>query len=124
VLGNGESKIQPVAVDIVAKCFIAALRLDDTVQKTYDLCGPAAFTWNELYDKLLIAVGQLKPKLHLPLCIARPQAWLFEKLLPEPPFTRDQLIMTAEDNIGDPQPAEQDFMFEQESFESGLAESL
>ena len=124
VLGNGESKIQPVAVDIVAKCFIAALRLDDTVQKTYDLCGPVAFTWNELYDKLLIAVGQLKPKLHLPLCIARPQAWLFEKLLPEPPFTRDQLIMTAEDNIGDPQPAEQDFMFEQESFESGLAESL
>jgi NADH dehydrogenase len=124
VLGSGTSRIQPVGVDVVAKCFVAALRLDATVQKVYDLCGPVAFTWNELYDKLLAAQGLQKPKLHVPLFIARQKAWFFERFLPEPPFTRDQLLMTEEDNVGDPQPAARDFMIEQESFEAGLAASL
>lgn len=124
VLGTGESKVQPVAVDVVAKSFVTAVRTDEAVQKTYDLCGPAAFTWNELYDKLLAVQGLRKPKLHLPLPVARVQACLMEKLLPNPPFTRDQLIMTGEDNTGNPQPAEQMFALSQEAFEQGLPASL
>ena len=124
VLGNGESKIQPVAVDFVAKCFVAAVHTDDAVQKTYDLCGPVAFTWNALYDKLLAAQGLRKPKLHLPLPVARLQAKVFEAVLPNPPFTSDQLLMTGEDNTGDPKPAEVAFALEQESFEQGLSGSL
>jgi uncharacterized protein YbjT (DUF2867 family) len=124
VLGSGNSKIQPVSVENVAKCFVEAIRNDDSVGKTYDLCGPVAFTWNELYDKLLAFYGLRKPKLHLPLPVARVQAAVFEKLLPNPPFNRDQLIMTEEDNVGDPKPAERDFLLEQEPFEQGLARYL
>jgi uncharacterized protein YbjT (DUF2867 family) len=124
VLGRGNSKIQPVAVENVAKCFVAAIRNDDTVGKTYDVCGPAAFTWNELYDKLLAFHGLRKPKLHLPLPVARLPAAVFEKLLAHPPFNRDQLIMTEEDNVGDPRPAERDFLLEQETFEQGIARYL
>jgi uncharacterized protein YbjT (DUF2867 family) len=124
VLGSGNSKIQPISVENAAKCFAEAIRNDDTVGKTYDLCGPAAFTWNELYDKLLAFYGLRKPKLHLPLPVARAQATVFEKLTPNPPFNRDQLIMTEEDNVGDPKPAERDFLLDQESFEQGLARYL
>ena len=124
VLGDGNSKIQPVAVEVVAKCFVAAIKNDGTVGKTYDLCGPEAFTWNELYDKLLAFNGLRKPKLHLPLPVARIQAAVFEKLLANPPFNRDQLLMVQEDNVGVPKPAERDFGLQQETFEQGIARYL
>ena len=65
VLGDGRSKIQPVSVATVAKCFIAAVNQPSAVEKTYDLCGPVTFTWNELYDKLLAAQNRRKPKFHI-----------------------------------------------------------
>ena len=124
VLGDGNSKIQPVAVEVVAKCFVAAIKNDSTVGKTYDLCGPEAFTWNGLYDKLLAFYRLRKPKLHLPLPVARMQAAVFEKLLANPPFNRDQLLMVQEDNVGDPQPAEREFGLQQGTFEQGIARYL
>jgi NADH dehydrogenase len=124
VLGTGNSKIQPVSVKTVARCFVGALKNDSSVGKTYDVCGPAAFTWNMLYDKLLAFYGLHKPKLHLPLPVARIQAAAFETLLSNPPFTRDQLLMVEEDNAGNSAPAEHDFVLEQETFEQGLARYL
>ena len=124
VLGDGNSKLQPVAVEIVAKCFVAALKNDSTVGKVYDLCGPEAFTWNELYDRLLTFYGLRKSKVHLPLPVARGIASMAEKLLAEPPFNRDQLIMVQENNTGDPKPAERDFILQQETFDRGLARYL
>jgi uncharacterized protein YbjT (DUF2867 family) len=121
VLGTGNTKIQPVSVENVARAFVAAIRNDNSIGKTYDLCGPDAFTWNELYDKLQLILGSRKLKLHLPLPVARVQAALFERILPNPPFTRDQLLMLQEDNVGDPKPAARDFMLEQEKFEEGVA---
>jgi reverse gyrase len=58
------------------------------------------------------------------LPIARVQAAFFEKILPNPPFTRDQLLMLQEDNLGDPKPAERAFLLAQESFEDGVARYL
>ena len=124
VLGAGNTKIQPISVETVAKAFVAAIRNDVSIGKTYDLCGPEAFTWNELYDKLQGVLGTRKRKLHLPLPIARIQAAVFERVLPSPPFTRDQLLMLQEDNVGDPKPAERDFLLEQEKFEQGVAQYL
>lgn len=124
VLGDGESKIQPVAVDVVARAFVAAARLDLSVGKTYDLCGPTVVTWNQLYDLLLAAQGLRRPKLHIPLPVARLQAALLERLLPNPPFTREQLIMLQEDNVGDPRPAQQDLLLEQEDLATALARGL
>jgi uncharacterized protein YbjT (DUF2867 family) len=124
VLGNGRSKIQPVAVEHVAKCFVTAVRNDVSVQKIYDLCGPAPFSWNELFDKLLVAQGLRRPKLHLPLPVARIMAALLEKISAHPPFSREQVTMSREDNVGDPKQAEQDFCFTQERFEEYLARAL
>jgi NADH dehydrogenase len=124
VLGDGNAKVQPVSVAAVAQAVVGALKKDASVGKTYDLCGPASFTWNELYDKLLAFYGLRKPKWHLPLSMARLQAAVLEKLLPNPPFTRDQLRMITEDNAGDPQPAVRDFCLELETFEQGITRYL
>ena len=124
VLGNGRTKIQPISVENVAKAFVAAVHNDASIGKTYDLCGPDAFTWNELYDALQTILGTRKRKLHLPLPVARVQAAFFEKILADPPFTRDQLLMLQEDSVGDPKPAEQEFFLQQEKFEEGVARYL
>ncbi len=124
VLGDGRSLIQPVAVENVARSFIRALRDDRTVQQTYDLVGPAAFSWNELYDQLLAHHGLRKPKLHLPLPLARLQAVFLEKMFKYPPFNREQITMSREDNAGDPTPAVSAFGLDQESFPAGLARYL
>ncbi|MBM3858508.1 MAG: complex I NDUFA9 subunit family protein [Verrucomicrobia bacterium] len=124
VLGDGNGKIQPISVENVARAFVAALGNGATAGRTYDLCGPAAFTWNELYDKLASALGLRRPKLHLPLGIARAMAAVMEQVLHQPPFTRDQLLMVGEDNVGDPQPSERDLSVIPEVFEDGLARYL
>lgn len=124
VLGPGTTRIQPISIQNVANAFVAAIRNDNSIGKTYDLCGPEAFTWNELYDKLQLLLGSRKPKVHLPLPLARLQAALFEKILSNPPFTRDQLLMLQEDNVGNPEPATRDFLLEQEKFAEGVARYL
>jgi NADH dehydrogenase len=124
VLGPGTTKIQPISVENVARAFVAAIHNDNSIGKTYDLCGLEAFTWNELYDKLQVLLGSRKPKIHLPLPLARMQAALFEKILPQPPFTREQLLMLQEDNVGNPEPAMRDFFLEHEKFEEGVARYL
>jgi uncharacterized protein YbjT (DUF2867 family) len=121
VLGAGNTRIQPISVENVAKAFVAAIRNDESVSKIYDLCGPEPFTWNELYDKLQGILGTHKRELHLPLPVARLQAAVFESVLTNPPFTRDQLLMLQEDNVGDPKPAMRDFVLEEGGFDEGVA---
>jgi NADH dehydrogenase len=121
VLGDGTGKIQPISVENVARAVVSALANDASIGKTYDLCGPVAFTWNDLYDKLTAMLGLRRPKLHLPLGVAGAMAAVMEFVLPQPPFTRDQLLMVSEDNAGDPLPAQRDLSVTAGSFEEGLA---
>lgn len=124
VLGSGNGRIQPVSVENVARAFVAALGCDATTGRTYDLCGPVALTWNELYDRLMAVQGVRRPKWHLPLGGAGLMAAVMECLPGKPPFTRDQLLMVEEDNTGDPGPAARDLFLETESFGDGLARML
>jgi uncharacterized protein YbjT (DUF2867 family) len=124
VLGDGNAKIQPVQVEVVARALVRAIKNDASIGKVYELCGPEPFSWNELYEKLMALYGVRKAKLHIPVPLARVLAAVLEKLLPNPPFTRDQLLMLEEDNVGDPKPAEQDLALEQDRFEHGIARYL
>ncbi len=125
VMGAGQCLLQPVAVEDVARCFVAALAQPSSVGRTYDLCGRERLSFNAVLDEILAATGRRRPKLHLPMPIARLQArlleWVFPTLLRQaPPLNRDQLLMLAEDNVGDPEPAARDFGFEPVSFRAGI----
>jgi uncharacterized protein YbjT (DUF2867 family) len=129
VMGDGESKLQPVPVETVAAAFVRALNEPRSIKQTYDLCGPEELSFNEVMDAILRVTGRRRWKLHIPLPVAKFQAalceFVFAKLLRKPPpFSRDQLLMLQEDNVGDPQPAEKLFGLAPVKFETGIARYL
>lgn len=125
VFGAGTNTLQPVAVEEVARAFVGALNWERSIGRTYDLCGPEVFTMNALYDTILRVLKRRRPKLHLPLPLARLQAGFMEaacSVIGRPsPLTRDQLLMLAEDNVGDPTAAVADFQLALRPFAEGIA---
>ncbi|MFZ9856237.1 MAG: complex I NDUFA9 subunit family protein [Limisphaerales bacterium] len=126
VIGTGQSRVQPVAVEDVAHCFAAAPRTPGSVARTFDLCGPRPYPFDQVIRMILEATGRHRGVVHLPLPIARLQAGFLEKVFPRvldqaPPLNRDQIQMLQEDNVGDPGPASEVFGFTPRSFEEGLA---
>ena len=125
IMGSGNNRIQPVAVEDVARCFAAAPGSSGTVGQIYDLCGPEAFTFTAVMRMILAAAHRPRGLVHLPLPLARAQAALLEAVYPTvlgtaPPLNRDQIQMLQEDNVGDPGPASRVFGFEPRSFAEGL----
>jgi NADH dehydrogenase len=112
VVGSGETRLQPIWVDDVAAFFDAAVDDAAAAGRTFDLAGPDAVTWNELYERIKRTLGARRPTVHLPLGLVRAGA-AFAERLPRPPVTRDQLTMLAHgDNVGDPRPAIETFGIE------------
>ncbi len=129
VMGSGQGRLQPVAVETVALAFARALTQPATIGCTLDLCGPERLTFNEVLDAILAAVGRHRLKWHLPLPVARGLARVLEAVFPRllgraAPLNRDQLLMLQEDNIGDPAPARTLLDLPVETFRQGLARYL
>lgn len=129
VLGSGRASFQPVAVETVAQAFARALSEPKAVGRTFELCGPERFTFDEMLDQILEVMGRKRLKLHLPLGVARAQAWALEILFGQvfgqaPPLNRDQLLMLQEDNVGDPGPANELFGITPVPFRQGIARYL
>jgi uncharacterized protein YbjT (DUF2867 family) len=105
VLGDGRRRLQPIWVDDVASYFAAAIDLPAAVNRTFELGGPDAVTWNELYERIAKVLGKRRARVNVPFSLVRPAAALVEHL-PRPPITRDQLTMLeAGDNVCDLGPA-------------------
>jgi len=92
VFGDGRYRLQPVAVDEVARRLVGALGLSATVGETYELGGPEAISYDELLRRTAAAVGVHRPLVHLPLALSRALVSLLQ-LLPDAPITRDELTM-------------------------------
>ena len=129
VIGSGQSKLQPVPVADVATCFVRALSEPKSIGQTYDLCGGEALSFEQVLDAILQVTGRKRWKLHLPLALARFQATLLEFIFPKllgkaPPLNHDQFIMLSEDNVGNPQPANQLFGLQPVPFSEGISQYL
>jgi NADH dehydrogenase len=99
IVGPGTQRIQPIWVDDVAAYFAAGVVKPEAANRTFELGGPDAVTWNEFWTRLKQAQGMRRPSLHVPFGLMRVQAAVLEKL-PKPPVTRDQLkMLAAEDNV-------------------------
>jgi NADH dehydrogenase len=96
--GGGETKFQPVYVGDVADAVMAALDRADAAGRTYELGGPRVYSFRELLHYILTVTGRRRLLLPLPWSVGRMQARLFE-LLPNPPLTRDQLLLLQRDNV-------------------------
>jgi uncharacterized protein YbjT (DUF2867 family) len=99
IVGPGTQRIQPIWVDDVADHFAAAIEKPEAANRTFELGGPDAVTWNEFWSRLKRAQGSRRPSIHLPFGLMRAQAVVLEQL-PKPPVTRDQLkMLDAGDNV-------------------------
>lgn len=106
VAGSGTGRVQPIYVKNVAAFFVQALTNPASDNRAFDLGGPRSHTWNELMDILAEAYrGKRKLKLHVPLLVMYPAAYLMQTVLPNPPVIPDQLKMLGEDNTCDVRPA-------------------
>ena len=92
VVGPGTQRLQPIWVEDVAAYYAAALDNGAAANRTFELGGPDAPTWNEFWDRLKRVLGARRPSIHLPFGVMRAQAALTERL-PGAPVTRDQLTM-------------------------------
>jgi NADH dehydrogenase len=95
VVGDGEGRLQPIWVDDVAEYFAEAVELPAAAGRTFELGGPEAVTWNQLYDRIRAVLGARRATLHLPVGLVRAAATVAERL-PGAPITRDQLTMLVE----------------------------
>ncbi len=129
VIGNGRTKFQPIFVKSVATAFVKALSEPEAVGKTYDLCGEETLTLDDLVNQILEVLQKGRLKLHVPAGIARWPAALLELIFPyvlrkAPPLSRDQLVMLQEDNVGNPEAANQLFGLKPVSFKEEITRYL
>jgi NADH dehydrogenase len=100
VLGNGETRLQPIWVDDVASYFAKAVDLEGAQDRIFELGGPDAVSWNEFWVRLKRVLGQRRPSFHVPIGLMRLNALVTERLPGNVPLTRDLLkMLEAGDNV-------------------------
>ena len=120
LLGLGPAgMLQPVFVGDVCRAFADCLERPQTIGKTYDVVGPDHFTWPELHRTAAVEiVGHRRLVAPMPAWFARVLAGAgLGRLLG---FSRDQVIMSQEDNTGDPAPLERDLRWATQPFRARL----
>lgn len=126
--GDGLAKVQPVSVKDVAHCFVAALSMSETVGKVFELGGPEAITWKELYRACRDAIPgakSWKPMIGQPVWAAKLMARTVMKLPILPRmlrFNADQVIMSQEDSVCDIGAVEKTFGIKLRDFRQELSD--
>jgi NADH dehydrogenase len=116
---GGAGRLQPVFVDDVAWAFVDAIGKTETVGKIYPLAGPDVLAWPELHRIVAQAVvGHRRWVMPIPAWKAR----LLTRIVPAAllPFSRDQVIMSQEENTADTSEFARDFGWSPRGFEETL----
>jgi NADH dehydrogenase len=98
LIGGGKTRFQLVYVGDVADAMAAALEDDEARGATYELGGPRVYTFEELMRYMLEVVGRRRLLVPISFDLAALQARVLE-FLPEPPLTRDQVLLLKQDNV-------------------------
>ena len=109
-IGGGKTKLQPIYAGDVASCIAGAVMQEDAAGKTFELGGPSAYSFNELYDFIGETIDKKRLKLPVPFIAAKPMGYLFGtvfRFLPPfswgmfgpAPITGSQVEMLKTDNV-------------------------
>jgi uncharacterized protein YbjT (DUF2867 family) len=100
IIGSGRQRIQPIWADDVGAYFAKAADVDAAVDRTFELGGPEAVTWNEFWERLKRVRGIRRPSVHVPVGLMKLNALVTERLPGNIPLTRDLLkMLEAGDNV-------------------------
>lgn len=86
VIGNGQTRVQPVFVGDLARAVAASVTLQVAVNQTYDVGGPQELTMDEIITTMLQTMGKRKPLVHHPAWFMK-LATLPMQILPTPPLS-------------------------------------
>ncbi len=100
ITGSGTQRIQPIWVDDLAAYFGEAVGLEAATNRSFDVGGPDAVSWNEFWAHLKRTLRQRRPSVHVPMGLMRLNALVTERLPGNIPLTRDLLkMLEAGDNV-------------------------
>jgi len=99
LIGGGRTRFQPVFVGDVAQAIVTGLSRQDG--RTYELGGPAVYSFKELLQLILRETGRRRILVPLPFGIAMLKA-AFLQILPKPLLTIDQVRLLKKDNVVSP----------------------
>lgn len=99
LIGGGHTRFQPVFVGDVAQAIVAGLGRQDG--RTYELGGPAVYTFKEVLQLILRETGRRRMLVPLPFGLAMIKAG-FLQILPKPLLTVDQVRLLKKDNVVSP----------------------
>jgi uncharacterized protein YbjT (DUF2867 family) len=101
LIGGGQTRFQPVFVGDVGQALARMVVSDAAAGQTYELGGPAVFTFRELMEKMLAETGQRRLLVPLPFPAAAALGSLFDLIagLIPPPVTADQVEALRADNV-------------------------
>jgi NADH dehydrogenase len=101
VIGDGQYRMQPVALGQVAASFVKALEIPASIGATYHLGGGVSYSYDEILDITARGMGKEKAaKLHQPLFVIKPMIRMLQGS-EYFPITCDQLMMLIEGNVCD-----------------------
>ena len=100
LFGTGRTNLQPVHVEDVAEACVKVLADPSTQGKLYELGGPRVYTYKALLRLMLKQAGKRRVLVPVPFFIWDILAALMA-FLPNPPLTRDQVMLMKGDNVLD-----------------------
>jgi len=100
VPGDGKSRFQPISVSDVATVAVRSFADDSTIGASLDLGGPRYWTYREITQEVLTALGKKRAILPMPVALIRLVAGASETIGLPFPVATDQLRQLRLDNIG------------------------
>jgi NADH dehydrogenase len=123
IIGSGRRRLQPIWVEDLAEYYALAVDERAATNRTFELGGPDAVSWNEFWERLKLVLGVRRPSIHVPVGLMRAQATVTEHL-PGAPVSRDQLTMLElGDNVVDDSSAVETFRLPLVSLDEQLRRS-
>lgn len=98
IYGDGGVKFQPVYAGDVAGAIVACLADPACAGKTFELGGPAVYSFRQIMQMILRETGRKRLLLPVPYWLASLEA-TFLQLMPKPLLTRDQVELLKSDNV-------------------------
>ena len=88
VIGTGNLRFQPIWVEDVVTCILKMAQEPENYDgKVIEVGGPEIYTYNEILDMLMLAMGLSRFKMPSPKPLAALGARVMEQVLPNPPIT-------------------------------------
>ncbi|HKK29425.1 MAG TPA: complex I NDUFA9 subunit family protein [Alphaproteobacteria bacterium] len=98
LFGSGETRLQPVHVDDVARAIAQALQTEQPAAACYEFAGPDILSYRELVNAVTEAAGLRVRCIAVPFSIWRLLAFVTERM-PGAPLTRSQVALIERDNV-------------------------